>query len=136
MTEDQVRRVRASFSAVMPRMDAFATRFYDRMFAADPGLRALFPTDMTDQRGKLMLTLSTVIHELTNLDAIMPSVEDLARRHVGYGAKEEHYPLVGAALIAALREELPAFSREDDAAWSVVYGMLSNAMVQAAYRGG
>lgn len=134
MTEDQIKRVRQSFSAVMPRMDAFAARFYDRLFAADPGVRALFAPDMKEQRSKLMLTLSTVIHELADLSGLMPDIRDLAVRHVTYGVREEHYPLVGAALIGALKEQVPGFGPEDEAAWAAAYTIISRAMVDAAYR--
>lgn len=135
MTEDQIVRVRANFSAVMPRMDAFARRFYDQLFASDPSLRALFASDMAEQRRKLMLTLSTVIHELADLSGVMPSIRDLAVRHVGYGVEARHYPAVGAALIAALKHEAPGFAAEDERAWAAAYGAISDAMIAAAYQG-
>lgn len=135
MTDEQIERVRRSFSAVMPHMDGFARRFYDRLFSAEPGLRSMFPNDMAEQRGKLMLTLSTVIHELADLSGLVPSLRDLAVRHVGYGVAEHHYPAVGAALIAALNDEVPGFNNEDERAWGAAYAALSGAMISAAYRG-
>ena len=134
MNQDQIGRVKTSFSAVMPRMDAFARRFYDRLFSADPSLRALFSNDMAEQRRKLMLTLSTVIHELADLSRLMPSIQDLAVRHVSYGVEARHYPAVGAALIAALKDEVPGFTDEDERAWAAAYGALSGAMTAAAYK--
>jgi globin len=39
---------------------------------------------------------------LGDLDAIAPKLRELGVRHVAYGAQPEHYPVVGAALIASM----------------------------------
>lgn len=134
MTEDQVERVRKSFSAVMPHMDAFSASFYDQLFLIDPSTRALFINDLVEQRRKLMLTLSTVIHELSDLSRLLPSIRDLAVRHVGYGVCENHYQLVGTALISALRQHVTSFDAEDENAWAAAYSLLSGAMIEAVHR--
>ena len=43
---------------------------------------------------------------LNRLDALVPVVEDLGRRHAGYGVKDEHYDSVGAALLWTLERGL------------------------------
>lgn len=133
MNPTQIALVKTTFAFALPISDAVATDFYDRLFSACPHLRRLFAQDMASQRQKLMLTLTAVVTDLDKLDRLVPVVSELARRHVGYGAREEHYAPVGAALIETLRKALGArFTAEVEAAWVAAYGLLSGAMVQAA----
>ena len=65
----------------------------------------------------------------------MPVVEDLGRRHVGYGVMDEHYDTVGAALLWTLEKGLgDAFTTEVREAWTSVYGLLATTMKNAAAR--
>jgi nitric oxide dioxygenase len=66
----------------------------------------MFPTDMTEQRRKLMATLAVVVGGLGNLESVLPAASALAKRHVSYGARAEHYPVVGAALLWTLEKGL------------------------------
>lgn len=132
MTPNQIALVKSTFIHAIPVSDAVAADFYARLFAGSPGLRHMFPHDMTAQRQKLMLTLTAIVSDLDKLDRLVPRVIELARRHVGYGARDEHYAAVGAALIEALRHALGArFTGEVEAAWGAAYALLSGAMVQA-----
>jgi nitric oxide dioxygenase len=102
MTPDQVVLVQQSFAKVAPIADQAAVMFYDRLFEIAPAVKTLFPTDMTEQRRKLMATLAIVVSGLSNLESILPAASALATRHVAYGARPEHYPAVGSALLWAL----------------------------------
>jgi len=102
MTPDQVKLVQQSFAKVAPISDAAAVLFYDRLFEIAPQVRAMFPADMTEQRKKLMAMLAAVVNGLANLESILPAASALAKRHIAYGAKAEHYPVVGAALLWTL----------------------------------
>lgn len=133
MTHDQIGRVKRSFSALMPRADRLTSSLYDRLFRAEPALRGMFGSDLTEQRRKLMLTLSTVVYELDNLAAVLPSVTDLAQRHVAYGVLPHHYDLVGDALLSALEDVSDGFEPVDKAAWTAAYALLSGAMIAEAY---
>src|SRR6187402_2432125 len=133
MTPDQIRLVQDSFRHVVPIREAAAAIFYDRLFAIDPDLRALFrSTDMADQGKKLMASLGFVVSGLTKAETILPQVRALARRHVNYGVKEEYYPTVGQALIETLAAGLgEAFTPEVREAWTAAYGVLSSVMIEA-----
>src|SRR6201991_4327651 len=98
MTPDQVTLVQESFAKVAPISETAAVLFYERLFEIAPQVKAMFPADMTEQRRKLMATLAAVVNGLGNLNSILPAASALAKRHVSYGAKAEHYPVVGAAL--------------------------------------
>ena len=66
---------------------------------------------------------------LDRLDEIVPVVEDLGRRHAGYGVEDTHYDTAGAALLWTLEQGLgdeftPAFGD----AWGAAYGVLADTM--------
>jgi hemoglobin-like flavoprotein len=134
MTQDQVQLVQQSFSKVAPIADQAAVLFYDRLFETAPQVKAMFPADLTEQRKKLMATLTVVVNGLGDLTSILPAASALAKRHVTYGAKVEHYPVVGAALLWTLEKGLgegwtPAIAD----AWTAAYGTLSGFMITEAY---
>jgi len=134
MTPDQITLVQQSFAKVAPIADQAAGMFYDRLFRIAPQLKALFPADMTEQRRKLMATLAIVVAGLSNLESILPAASALATRHVAYGARAEHYPLVGAALMWTLEKALGDTWTGDVAeAWTAAYTLLSGAMINQAY---
>ena len=134
MDSTQIRLVQDSFAKVAPISEQAAELFYGRLFEVAPTVRAMFPDDMTEQRKKLMATLAVVVNGLTNLEAVLPAASALAKRHVGYGAKAEHYPVVGGALLWTLEKGLgDAWTPETAAAWTAAYGTLSGYMISEAY---
>lgn len=134
MTPDQVKLVQESFSKVVPIADQAAVIFYDRLFEVAPAVKAMFPADMTEQRKKLMATLAVVVNGLSNLESILPAASALATRHVSYGARPEHYPVVGGALLWTLEKGLgTAWTPEIASAWTAAYNTLSGYMIAEAY---
>jgi hemoglobin-like flavoprotein len=134
MTPDQVQLVQQSFTKVAPISETAAVLFYDRLFEIAPQVKAMFPSDMTEQRKKLMATLAVVAGGLSNLESVLPAASALATRHVAYGAKPEHYPVVGAALLWTLEKGLgDAWTPELAEAWRAAYGTLAGYMITQAY---
>jgi hemoglobin-like flavoprotein len=136
MTPEQKQLVRDTWKQVAPIADAAADMFYRRLFEIDPTTRGLFrATDMVAQRKKLLQTLAFAISGLDNLDALVSKVEDLGRRHAGYGVADAHYDSVGAALLWTLEQGLGhAWTPAVASAWTEVYGLLSGIMRNAAAR--
>src|ERR1700754_1567291 len=134
MNPSQVKLVQESFAKVAAISEQAAVIFYDRLFEVAPSVKAMFPADMTEQRKKLMATLGVVVNGLSNLESILPAASALATRHVSYGAKPEHYPVVGGALLWTLDKGLgAAWTPEVAAAWTAAYGTLSTFMISEAY---
>ncbi len=133
MNPEQITLVQNSFKHVEPISEIAAGLFYDRLFEITPSLRPMFKGDIKEQGRLLMQMLSIVVKGLNRLDTILPAIEDLGRRHVTYGVKEEHYDKVGAALLWTLDKGLgEAFTPEVEAAWTAAYGLLAGAMKAAA----
>jgi hemoglobin-like flavoprotein len=134
MNPTQIKLVQDSFAKVAPISEQAAVLFYGRLFEVAPSVRTMFPDDMTEQRKKLMATLAVVVGGLSNLEAILPAASALAKRHVTYGAKAEHYPVVGGALLWTLEKGLgEAWTPEVSEAWIAAYGTLSGYMISEAY---
>jgi hemoglobin-like flavoprotein len=134
MTPDQIKLVQQSFAKVAPIAEQAAVMFYNRLFEIAPAVKAMFPSDMTEQRRKLMATLAIVVNGLSNLELVLPAAAALATRHVAYGARAEHYPVVGSALLWTLEKGLGADWTADVAdAWTTAYATLSGFMIAQAY---
>ena len=136
MTPEQVELVQQSFAKVAPISEQAAVLFYNRLFEVAPSVKAMFPADMTEQRKKLMATLAIVVNGLGHLESVLPAASALAKRHVSYGARSDHYPVVGGALLWTLEKGLgKAWTPETAAAWTAAYATLSGYMISEAYGG-
>jgi len=132
MTPQQIELVQTSFKKVMPIAGTAADLFYARLFELAPEVRSLFPEDLSEQKKKLMGMLGTAVGSLHKLEAILPAVVDLGKRHKGYGVTTAHYAPVGAALLWTLEQGLGAdFTPEVKAAWTETYTTLAGAMTNA-----
>jgi hemoglobin-like flavoprotein len=131
LTEDELDLVRGSFRDLAATTQESAAAFYDRLFVIAPELKRLFPADMERQGAKLMSMLGIVVAQLHDHAALRPLVGDLARRHVGYGARPGDYRMIGEALLWTLERRLgPAFTPAHRAAWERAYAALSGTMLE------
>jgi methyl-accepting chemotaxis protein len=123
-----------SFDLIAPRGDELMDEFYARLFAAAPAVQPLFAgTDLKSQKTMLLGTLVLLRKSLRNLDAIVPKLRELGARHVAYGARPEHYPVVGEVLIASMRAIAgPAWTPEYEQAWGEAFGLVAATMIEGA----
>jgi hemoglobin-like flavoprotein len=135
MLPKQKMLIQKTWSQVVPIADQAAAIFYQRLFEIDPTTRLLFSTtDMAHQRKKLLQVLGVAVSSLDNLGALSKMVEDLGRRHAGYGVKDSHYDSFGVALLWTLEQGLgAAWSDEAAVAWKELYGLLSSIMRSAQH---
>ena len=136
MTPRQILLVQDTFAAVRDDADQAARLFYQQLFAQQPSLRALFADDMREQRRRLMQMIGVAISHLDRVEALLPALHDLGRRHLAYGVRDDDYETVGAALLATLALALgPRFDGETCAAWRAAYDLLAGAMKAGAEDG-
>lgn len=133
LTENQIELVTNSWNKVIPIAETAAELFYNRLFELDPSLRSLFKGDMKQQGEKLMSMITVAVKALNRLDDVVPAIQNMGRRHVGYNVEPEHYDTVGAALLWTLGQGLgDDFTVEVKDAWTIVYGILATTMIDAA----
>lgn len=129
MTPHQIELVRTSFATLAPHAVPLAKSFYEELFRLDPALRALFKGDMEDQGKKLMQVLGVAVSALSRLEAIVPTLRSMGRRHAGYGVREYDFETVGTALLTVLRHRLgEAFDEATQDAWAAAYALLKREM--------
>lgn len=129
MTPQQIELVKSSWTQIVPIQETAAGLFYGRLFELDPALKPMFKGDIKVQGHKLMTMLNTAVRGLDHLDALVPAVKALGRRHVTYGVKAEHYGTVATALLWTLEQGLGEdFTPEVREAWTEAYTVLATTM--------
>src|SRR4051794_30207335 len=126
--------LQTTFDLVTPRGDELMDVFYARLLAAAPAVRPLFAaTDVRRQEAMLLGALVLVRNSLRDMDALVATLRELGARHVAYGARPEHYIVVGEALIASLAEIVgDAWRPEHELAWGAAFAVIAEAMLSGA----
>ncbi len=132
MTPQQIELVTSTWAQVKPISEQAAAMFYAKLFELSPEVKPLFTHDMTEQGKKLMTMLDTAVGSLNDLESIIPAVQDMGKRHAGYGVKDEDYAKVAAALLWTLEQGLgDGFTEDVKAAWTETYMTLAGVMIDA-----
>ena len=134
MTNKQIDLVKSSW-AMVATIDPLTVGglFYNRLFEIAPQLKHMFRNPMPEQSKKLLAMINYVISKLDKLEHILDEVAKLARRHVSYGVKPDHYTIVGEALLWTLEKGLAEnWNSELKEAWVDCYQILSSAMINAS----
>jgi hemoglobin-like flavoprotein len=131
MTAQQIALIKKSwrvFRGLSPH--TVGDLFYSKLFADNPSLRKMFPTDMAQQYQKLIDMLNAIVVRLDRLEEFSQEIVEMADRHVGYGVKPVHYKLVGSALLWTLEKGLgDDWTDEVKTAWEDCYNYLAGAMI-------
>jgi len=124
--------LRASYDAVPSKTKLFE-RFYEVLFERAPDTRRLFPSDVRAQREHLAAAISALVSNAQQFGAFEPMLRELGERHVAYGAKPEHYPVVAAILLEVLAESLrDAWTPEVREAWTITLNSVCDIMARGA----
>lgn len=128
-----IRIVKETFALLEPNADRAVAYFYGRLFAERPRLRALFPPALDAQRDRALRVLTRLVWSLDDPTAFEDRLRRLGREHRKLGLGREHYPAVGAALLATLRRfAAEAWSPRVEAAWTSVFTAAVRTMTDAA----
>jgi len=133
VSQEQKAIVQETFAMIEPIADQAAELFYNRLFEVAPNFRQRFPDNMAEQQRKLMATLKIAVAGLDDPDRLIPIVQELGKRHKGYGVEDGDYATVAGALLWTLEQGLgDAYTPDVVDAWAAVYGLLSTVMIEAA----
>jgi NAD(P)H-flavin reductase/hemoglobin-like flavoprotein len=127
------RLLKESWALVEEQQDKLCSYFYARMFLSDPQLRDLFPIQMDVQRARLLGAIVTAVQSVDDPERFDEYLRSLGRDHRKFHVSPEHYDVVGAALMEALRTFAGAeWSVEFDQAWRDAYAVISRRMIAGA----
>ena len=133
MTPTQVALVQESFKDVGRQSHEAGRIFYDELFQLAPELQRLFPGDMSRHKLKFIQMLATIVRSLDQIATISDDIADLGRRHMSYDVEDEHYAMVGEALMTMLNRLLgPDLTPQISDAWAAAYGMIARVMQESS----
>ena len=142
LTESQRAIVKATVPLLETGGEALTTHFYRIMLAEYPQVRPLFNQAHQASGDQPRALANSVLMYAKNIDRLeglgnLPA--QIINKHVSLQVLPEHYPIVGACLLRAIREVLGAQIATDDvlAAWGAAYQQLADILIGAeeqAYR--
>ncbi|MEO5685620.1 MAG: globin domain-containing protein [Chitinophagaceae bacterium] len=107
--------------------------FYSKLFTDVPAVKRLFRSPMPAQYKKLIDMISMIVGRLQEIEAVTDNIREMAKRHVDYGVKPEHYKAVGDALLWTLEQGLgPDWNPAVQDAWATCYQQLADTMMSAS----
>jgi len=110
------------------------THFYKTMFTNNPEVKPFFNMDKQasgEQPKALAMTVLAAAQNIDNLEALLPAVKKIGKRHVEVGILPEHYPIVGQNLLVAIKDVLgDAATDEIIEAWRKAYGVIADIFIQ------
>jgi nitric oxide dioxygenase len=116
--------------------EALTTHFYKIMLESHPEVRPLFnqahQTAGTQPRA-LADSVLMYARNIDRLEALGPLAAQIVNKHVSLQILPEHYPIVGACLLRAIREVLGAEVATDAVidAWGAAYRQLADILIGA-----
>jgi nitric oxide dioxygenase len=130
LNQKTIEIIKAITPAVAPHAEAITCKFYQRMFAGNPEVKAYF-NQAHQQSGQQPAALAGAVcayfSNIDNLAALGPDVELIAHKHCSLGVRPEHYPIVGKHLMAAIKDVLGDSITEDiESAVGQAYGALAD----------
>ena len=142
LTESQRAIVKATVPLLETGGEALTTHFYRIMLGEYPEVRPLFNQAHQasgDQPRALAHSVLMYAKHIDRLEALGDLPTQIVNKHVSLQVLPEHYPIVGACLLRAIREVLGAEIATDEviAAWGAAYQQLADILIgveEQAYR--
>jgi len=131
ISQEKVALIQSSYARIDEKIGAlgFGKEFYTVLFEMVPEAQALFKSPREHQSRMFAGMLTTLVKNIDDADKVVPVLNSLASRHVGYGVQEAHFPIVGVGLLATLEKVLgPEFTPAVREAWTELYGITQTVM--------
>lgn len=132
ITQQQIELLQHTFARCEPILEDTGDLFYHRLFEMAPALSDLFTGDMKAQSRMLVNAISLTVRGLATPDSVKHALQEIGRRHIGYGATPADFDVFGAALQQALAETLgDDFSQPVREAWGEAFAFIASEMKAA-----
>ncbi len=131
MNEQTINIVKSTAPVIKEHGEAITTAMYKHLFKAHPEAEALFKNASADQYKKLAQMVYAYAANIDNLAALEGGVDKVAKIHVDAAVKAEHYPWVGEAILAAIKEVLAEQATEEILnAWEEAFVFLAGVFIE------
>lgn len=130
LSPSTIETVKATAGVVAQHAEAITAKMYEILFASHPELKALFKDASADQHKKLAVAVGAFAANIDNLPLLAQAVEKMAQSHVRTHVQPEHYPMVGTAILGAIKEVLgDAATDEILGAWKEAFFFLADILI-------
>ncbi|HEX7891697.1 MAG TPA: NO-inducible flavohemoprotein [Ramlibacter sp.] len=134
-TAKTISLIQATVPVLQQHGEAITTHFYQLMFREHPEVKAFFneahQAHGTQARALAGAVLAYAAH-IDRLDELAGALPRIIQKHAALGVLPEHYPIVGACLLRAIKEVLGDAATDDIvAAWGEAYQALANLLIAA-----
>jgi hemoglobin-like flavoprotein len=127
--------VRSSYNAISQHVDVLADRFFARLFASQPVLRALLPRDHWQRAHDLMALLGMVVKSENHPELIQHALLDFGAKAQRVGIMPQQYGLARQALLDAMKDVLGAdWTEEVESDWTDLLNTVTSVVVLGAGR--
>jgi class 3 adenylate cyclase/hemoglobin-like flavoprotein len=125
--------VQSSWELISAHREEAAQMFYEKLFEIAPAVRPMFDgVDIRVQGAMLMNMLAAAVKGLDRLDELKPELEELGRRHAGYGVRVDHFAAVEACLLYTIEQTMGKdFNVDVKLAWTQIYNFIAQTMIEA-----
>lgn len=136
LTQSQRDIIKATIPLLETGGEALATHFYNIMLDGHPQVRPLFNQAHQANGSQPRALANGVLMYARNIDRLAnlgPLARQIVNKHVALQILPEHYPIVGACLLRAIREVLgeDIATGEVIAAWAAAYQQLADILINA-----
>ena len=133
LTQKTIHIVKSTAPILQEHGETLTKHFYKRMFSHNPEVAPFFNPahqEAGNQQRALAGAIAAYAANIDNLEVLGGAVELIAQKHTSLMIKPEHYPIVGANLLASIREVLGEGATEEViTAWGEAYGFLADILI-------
>jgi len=130
MTEETKAIIKATAPVLKEHGEAITQEMYKIMFNNHPEIQPLFKDQSPDQHKKLANAVYAYAANIDQLDKLGKGIETMVNAHVKTNVQPEHYPIVGASLLEAIKNVLgDAATDEIINAWAEAYQFLADVLI-------
>jgi len=136
LTADQIAIIKATVPILEAGGEALTKHFYTRMFSHNPEVKVFFNQAHQAQGTQPRALANSVLQyarHIEDLSGLGDLPAQIIHKHVSLNIPAEGYPIVGANLLASIREVLGPETATDAVidAWKAAYGQLADILIGA-----
>lgn len=130
LSQKTIDTVKATIPVLEEHGLAITSKMYDILFEKYPETKALFSRSPDNQPEILFAAIAAYANHIDNIELIHEKVMYIADAHVKSHVLEEHYPMVGDAILMAMKDVLgEAATPEVLEAWEQAYLYLAEILL-------
>ena len=133
LTANQLATIKATVPVLDANGEVLTRHFYERMFRENPEVLSFFnPANQHTggQQRALAAAICAYAKHIENPSVLASAVELIAQKHASLGIQAQHYPIVGANLLASIKEVLGDAATADIIdAWAAAYNQLADLFI-------